>query len=313
MNSPTSDRPIRIATRASQLALWQAHHVSDLIRRMAPTRTVEIVHVSTVGDREQVVSLQTLGGFGAFTREVQKAVLDDRADLAVHSLKDLPTEPAAGLCLAAVPARGDDADVLVLPESGAVANDWSTLPQGARLGTGSLRRQAQLLHARPDLSVSGLRGNVETRLKKLDEGQYDAIVLAAAGLKRLGKEQRISQRLTPPLMYSAVGQGALGIECRENDPLRDLLAQLNDAPTRSAVDAERALLAALRAGCHAPVGVKTSLQGTELQLEAVVLSPDGTERLVANGTANAQNAVALGRQVAEELHQQGAARLIARV
>jgi hydroxymethylbilane synthase len=305
-------RPIRIATRASRLALWQANYVAGLLRAAAPETVVEIVHVTTTGDRDQTERLSAFGGLGVFTREVQKAVLDDSADLAVHSLKDLPTQTAAGLVLAAVPEREDTADALVLPAAAAALADLAGLPHAARLGTGSLRRRAQLACRRADLQISDVRGNVETRLKKLDGGEFDALVLAVAGLKRLGLADRISCELSPPLMYPAVGQGALGIECRADAAATLALAsQINDPPTRSRVTAERSLLAQLRAGCHAPVGAATWFEQEQLHLEAVVCSPDGKERMVAKGNDLPANAAALGIQVAERLLQQGAGRLIA--
>lgn len=306
----TDSPPIRIATRASQLALWQANHVAGLLRQAAPGRQVEIVHVSTVGDREQAEPIRVIGGMGIFTREVQRAVLDQRADLAVHSLKDLPTDPTPGLCLAAVPERADVADALVFPESSARADGLDALPQGARVGTGSLRRQAQLLHLRPDFKLLEVRGNVETRLRKLDGGEYDALVLAVAGLTRLGLAQRICCRLIPPVMLAAVGQGALGLECRDDDDgLRQLLATIEDVSTRRRVLAERALLADLRGGCLAPIGVHSQVDSNGLVLEAVVLSPDGRQRLTASARS-AEDPESLGRMVAEVLRSQGAAALI---
>ncbi len=304
-------RPVRIATRASRLALWQANHVAGLVRRVAPHLAVEVVHVTTTGDRDQTGRLSAFGGLGVFTREVQKAVLDGHADLAVHSLKDLPTEPAAGLVLAAVPAREDTADALVLPAGAAGADDLAALPDGARLGTGSLRRRAQLWHVRRDLQMVDVRGNVETRLHKLDTGEYDGLVLAKAGLNRLDLARRISLELSPPLMYPAVGQGALGIECREDDTdTIALLACIDDRSAHRCVTAERSLLAQLRAGCHAPVGAATCIAGEELLLEAVVLNPAGTERLFTSGRG-ITDAAALGQEVADRLLQQGAGRLIA--
>lgn len=302
---------IRIATRASRLALWQAEHVASLLKVAHSERSVELVHVTTSGDRDQTGELRSFGGLGVFTREVQKAVLDGQADLAVHSLKDLPTEPAPGLCLAAVPSREETADALVLPQGAAKLTSLDQLPQQARLGTGSLRRQAQLRHLRPDMPIGEVRGNVETRLRKLDAADFDAIVLAVAGLKRLGLADRISLQLAPPQMYAAVGQGALGIECREEDAeLREILARLDDPATRNRVTAERALLAHLRAGCHAPVGAATRIDAGELELEAVVLSADGRERIVASARGPRADAAELGTRVGDLLLQQGAGRLI---
>jgi hydroxymethylbilane synthase len=292
--------------------MWQARHVSDLIRAARPGTVVEIVNVTTSGDANQTDSLRSFGGMGVFTREVQRAVLDGRADLAVHSLKDLPTTPAPGLVLAAVPEREDTADAFVAPASGNAVCSFRDLPQGARIGTGSLRRQSQLLHVRPDLQLDEVRGNVETRLRKLDEGEYAGLVLAVAGLTRLGVADRITERLTPPLMFGAVGQGALGLECREEDSsTRSLLGLLIEPAAWGRITAERALLAALRAGCHAPVGAATGVTGEHLSLEGVVLSPDGTERIAASGAARVDLAEQLGRAVAEELLSRGAARLIA--
>jgi hydroxymethylbilane synthase len=306
-------RPIRIATRASRLALWQAKHVADLLRSANPQLAVDLVHVTTTGDRDQSGRLSSFGGLGVFTREVQRAVLDGHADLAVHSLKDLPTESAAGLVLAAVPAREETTDALVLPAGHRGITEIAALPAGARLGTGSLRRRAQLWNVRRDLQMLDVRGNVETRIAKLDAGEYDGLVLAAAGLKRLNLAGRISLDLASPLMYPAVGQGALGIECRQDDDHTfALLAQIDDAETRRCVTAERALLGHLRAGCHAPVGAATSIDGEELLLEAVVLNPAGTERLLASGRSSAADSAALGREVAERLLRQGAGRLISR-
>lgn len=303
-------QPVRIATRASSLALWQANHVAELLRTAAPDRTVEVVHVSTIGDRDKTEPLHQMGGMGVFTREVQKAVLDGRADVAVHSLKDLPTEPAADLTLAAVPSRASMFDALVLPAS-ASATSLATLPAGARVGTGSLRRQAQLLNHRSDLQMLEIRGNVPTRLQKLDDGEYDALVLAVAGLTRLELDSRINEELQPPLMLPAVGQGALGIECRSNDSdTLSVLQQISDESTHAAVTAERSLLAELRAGCHAPLGVLTSRVGNSMSLEAVVLSRDGSERLVASESGPASDPASIGRLVADNLRRQGADRLI---
>ena len=308
----TTPRPIRIATRSSRLALRQAEHVAALLKEAAPETPVEIIHVSTLGDRDLTEPLRTLGAFGVFTREVQRVVLDREADLAVHSLKDLPTDHVEGLCLAAVPARGPVFDSLVMPVGSASTAGWDSIPHGARIGTGSPRRQAQVRHARPDIELLEIRGNVETRLRKLDAGEYDAIILAVAGLERLGLAGRVTQPLRPPVMFPAVGQGALGLECRSDDEwLREILARISHTSTLAAVTAERALLADLRAGCHAPLGVASTFDGTDLQLEAVVLSPDGRSRITAKATAPMSTAVSLGRAVAGLLKSQGAESLIA--
>ncbi|MFG0333880.1 MAG: hydroxymethylbilane synthase, partial [Maioricimonas sp. JB049] len=208
MTASTSKRTVRIATRASSLAMWQAKHVAGLLAAQHPDVTVEIVQISTRGDRDLQEPLHAMGGQGVFTREVQHAVLDGRTDLAVHSLKDLPTQSVEGLCLAGVPERGPRFDALVLA-AGSQLTSFNELPEGARIGTGSLRRRAQLLHLRSDLEMLEIRGNVETRLRKLDEGESDALIMAVAGLERLGLGERISQVLEPPMMLPAVGQAAL--------------------------------------------------------------------------------------------------------
>ena len=303
-------KPLRIATRSSSLALWQANYVADQLRKVAGTDAA-LVPVSTTGDRDQRESLAQFGGIGVFTREVQRAVLDGRADLAVHSLKDLPTEPCAGLTLAAVPTRASRFDALVLPAGVRLPEDvaiaLAALPEQARLGTGSPRRQAQLLRFRSDLQMLDVRGNVETRLKKLDDGLYDALVLAEAGLDRLGLGDRVSALLAPPVMLPAVGQGALGIECRQDDEAAlAALSKLDDSTTRAAVAAERAALASLRAGCHAPLGVDTDLDGDRLQIEVAVFSADGAQRFTAEADGPRQDAENIGRRAAELLLRRGA-------
>lgn len=308
--------------------MWQAEHVRDLLKSASSERAVEIVPLSTIGDRDKTEALTRLGdsgGVGVFTREIQAALLDGRADIAVHSLKDLPTESAAGLTLAAVPRRGAMFDVLVLPEgrtqnakgsaeSNSVPSTFCLLPSGSRIGSGSPRRRAQLLHHRPDLQFVEARGNVETRLRKLDEGQFDALVLAEAGLTRLELLGRMSAPLHPPFFLPAVGQGALGIECRTDDEeTREVLSRLIDRPTWYAVLAERTVLSTLRAGCHAPLGVWIRPEGEAIRLTAVVLSLDGVQRFESERLAavsSDDDAVALGRAVAEDLSAQGAAALL---
>jgi hydroxymethylbilane synthase len=300
----TGTRRLRLGTRASALARWQADWVAAELGKLGVP--VEMIHISTQGDVSSR-PLGAIGGQGLFTKELQRALLDGSIDLAVHSLKDLPTERVPGLQLAAVPERESTRDVLVSN----VADTLDALPPGARIGTGSIRRRAQLLHARPDLQVSEIRGNVDTRLRKLDEGQYEAIVLAEAGLRRLGWGERITQVLPIELMLSAVGQGALGIEARSDDgPTLQALAPLDHPVTHLAVLAERALLAALRAGCLAPVGAWARLAGGQLQLDAVVLSHDGRARLSAAASGPPEQAESLGQQAAADLLARGAAELI---
>jgi hydroxymethylbilane synthase len=306
---PRSQSTLRIGTRGSQLARWQAEWVAEQLRRDG--QEVELVEIATHGDIEPARSIEEIGTRGVFTKAIQRALLTGEVDLGVHSLKDLPTEPVDGLMLAAVPPRENPADVLVSN----IAATWDRLPNAARVGTGSLRRQAQLRHLRSDLQIREIRGNVDTRLRKLDEGQFDAIVLAEAGLRRLELIERIVQVLPPDVMMPAVGQGALAIECRENDQAtRAVVAVLDDPASHAAVLAERALLARLRGGCMAPVGALGRLDGDELQLTAVVLSADGARRLAARDVVHgiaAVDAEQLGVRVAEALLAQGAAELIA--
>jgi len=303
-------RPLRIATRASALATWQAEHVAEQLRNVPTVQAVELVPISTQGDRDRNSALSTFGGVGVFTKEVQQAVLERRGDIAVHSLKDLPTEPTAGLVLAAVLPRAPRCDALLLPK-GKKCDSLDDLPREARVGTGSLRRQAQLLSHRPDLRLGEIRGNLDTRLRKLDDGEFDAIILAEAGLRRLGWEDRISLVLKPPVMYPATGQGAIGVECREDDDLsRAALAHLDDPTTRVEVTAERGCLAALRAGCHAPVGAwsqihQASKGDVTLTFEAVIWSRDGSRRVNASLTGPATDALGIGIRVAEQLLKQG--------
>jgi hydroxymethylbilane synthase len=307
--------PLRLGTRASALARWQAEWVRAQLQALG--HSVELVLITTSGDTSQGVdttpaqAVAALGTVGVFTKELQRALLDGRIDLAVHSLKDLPTDPVEGLCLAAVPPRETVADVLVSRNALSLAS----LPAGSRIGTGSLRRRAQLLHHRPDLQMLDIRGNVDTRLKKVQAGEFDAIVLAEAGLRRLELADQITERLTTDLMLPAVGQGALGIETRHDDTVtRNAVAMLNDADAYAAVVAERALLAALRGGCLAPVAAwcRTNKDDSLLQLDAVVLSPDGRQRLAASHVQSRHDSPQqLGETVANELLQAGAAALIA--
>jgi hydroxymethylbilane synthase len=296
---------LRLGTRASALARWQAEWVAARLTERGVS--VELVPITTQGD-VKTGPLGQIGGQGLFTKEIQRALLEGTIDLAVHSCKDLPTAPVEGLVIAAVPERETTADVLVSNK----ADRIEALPAAARVGTGSLRRKAQLLHLRPDLVVEDIRGNVETRLRKLDEGQYDAIVLAEAGLKRLGLTSRIVHVIPAAKMLPAVGQGALAIEARaDDDATKSVLASLDDFETHQGVLAERTLLFELRAGCLAPVGAWGRVERGRLMLDAVVLSPDGKQRLTADSTSERADAITLGRQVAGQLLAQGAANLIA--
>lgn len=299
-------RTLRLGTRASKLARWQADWVAARLRELG--HAVNIVEITTSGDVAHAGPVADIGAPGVFTKEIQRAVLAGEVDVAVHSLKDLPTDAIAGLTLAAVPPRESPADVLVARS----AKSLEELSASARVGTGSLRRHAQLRHARSDLQIENIRGNVDTRVRKLDDGEFDAIVLAEAGLRRLGLASRISQVLSFDVVLPAVGQGALGIECRSDDGLAlAALQSIDDAVAHAAVLAERALLAHLSGGCLAPIGALGRMEDGRLRLSAVVLSPDGSRRLFAGDAAPPADAITLGRRVADALLAQGAAELIA--
>ncbi len=297
---------LRIGSRGSKLALWQAHFIRDEISRVHGV-PAEIVIIKTSGDRFQQGGVGQIGLKGVFIKELEDALLAREVDFAVHSMKDVPTEIPAGLAFPVIYRRVDVRDCLVARGG----MKFADLPHGARLGTSSLRRQAQLLHIRSDLTVLELRGNVDTRLRKLDEGQYDAIVLAKAGLDRLGCSERISDVFTAESVLPAVGQGALGIECREEDArVMELLAKLDDAETRACVTAERALLAKLEGGCQVPLGAWGRIEAGRLRLDAIVLAADGSEHLRDSASGSPENAEALGRALAEKLLAAGAGRLL---
>jgi hydroxymethylbilane synthase len=301
-------KPLRIGTRGSALALWQANFVAERLRALAPQRPIELVEMQTEGDRTQDVPLVQLGGEGAFTKAIQQALLADRADVAVHSLKDLPTFAVPGLMLAAAPERGPVGDALISRRH----RSFDALPQHATVATSSLRRRAQLVHRRSDLKLLDLRGNVETRLRKLDEQGLDAIVLAQAGLARLGLAAQVTQLLDTAWMLPAVGQGALGLECRTDDaPTRSLLERINHAATFAAVLAERAMLRGLGGGCQVPIGALTITAGAELNLRGVVLPPDGSRRIEAARTGTLAHAEESGQRLAEDLLARGARELLA--
>lgn len=300
-------QPLRIGTRGSPLALWQAHHVADRLRPLAAPRPVVLVEIQTAGDQVRDVPLARIGGEGVFTKEIQRALLAGAVEVAVHSLKDLPTAPVEGLVLAAVPPRGPTGDVLVSRRHARFAD----LPSGAVVATSSLRRRAQLLHRRPDLHIVDIRGNVETRLRKLDEQGLDATILAQAGLERLGRQGDITEILDPEWMLPAVGQGALGLECRADDAMtRALLGRLDDPPTRQAVQAERAFLHALGGGCQVPLGALGRVTGATLQLRGAVLDPAGRHRLADEVRGPAHEAEEAGARLAQQLLAAGADGLI---
>jgi hydroxymethylbilane synthase len=308
--SMPSTAPLRIATRKSQLAMWQAEHVATLLRRAHTGLEVELVPMLTQGDRIQDRSLAAIGGKGLFIKELEVALEERRADIAVHSMKDLPGELPAGLTIAAVLERTDPRDAL-LSKAAARLED---LPQGARLGTSSLRRQAQLMAARPDLRIEPLRGNVDTRLRRLDAGAMDAIVLACAGLMRLGLESRITARLDPAISLPAVAQGVIGIECRGADTRTlALLSVLEHGDTRIAMDAERAFAHRLGGSCQSPIAAHARLEGRRLILDGLVAEPDGS-RLLRDSLAGSVDApAALGHQLAERILAAGARSLLERL
>jgi hydroxymethylbilane synthase len=297
---------IRIGTRGSKLAHWQAEWIAQQIREQ--NIDVELVTITTQGDQNVSGSVGALGSTGVFTKEIQRALLENQIDLAVHSLKDLPTEPVDGIFLIAVPKRVACMDVLLSQNNYTLHQ----LPSESRIGTGSIRRQSQVLFLRNDVRVLDIRGNVETRIGKLKNGDYDAIVLARAGLERLGLEQHISYEFAIDEMLPAVGQGALGLETRcDDERVQQCVRSLDHPPSHQAVLAERALLAHLRGGCLAPVGAwgRVDDEG-HLQLDAVVLDAVGTKRLTSSQQGSAQSAIAVGEKAAKELLKQGAASLI---
>ena len=304
---------LRIGTRGSRLARWQAEWVAGRLVESHPGLNVVLIEIKTQGDRDRNSPLAAIGGTGLLTKEIQKAVLDGEADLAVHSLKDLPTQGPADLVLAAVPPREDVADALIAP----LHRTLAALPAGAKVGTSSLRRRAQLLHLRPDLDVVTIRGNVETRMNQALEGRLDAVMLAWAGLHRLGLHQNVTDRLGPPDFLPAVGQGALGIECRAGDDrTRAFLQVLDDAATHRAVVAERAALADLEGGCMITMGAwgRDVEEAGEplLATTAAVYDPDGRSRAAASLTAPRDDPARLGVRLAHLLRDQGAEALLRR-
>jgi hydroxymethylbilane synthase len=301
-------RRMRIGTRGSALALAQANWVKAEIEGRWPDAAVSLEIIKTSGDRFLEAPLEAIGGKGVFTKEIDDALLADHIDLAVHSMKDLPTELAPGLAIIAVPERQDPRDVLVA-RSGATL---SALPSGARIATGSLRRKAQLLHYRADLSVVPIRGNVDTRLKKLDAGAADALAMAAAGLLRIGRGDRITEFLSANVCVNAPAQGALAIESRDDPSLREEFEFLNDTPTDLEVQAERALLKRLGGGCHVPVGARAEVYGELIEVTGIVADPGGGELYKAELAGMAVKAEELGKELADRLLGLGAEKLLRR-
>ncbi len=297
---------LRIGSRGSQLALWQANHISALLRERG--HQVELEIIKTTGDKITDVALAQVGTKGMFTKEIEEALAEGRVDLAVHSLKDLPTRLPPGFELVAITTRVNPRDVFLSVKYDSV----KALPHGARVGTSSLRRQAQLKASRPDLVIHPLRGNVDTRMRKLEEGEYDAIILAAAGLTRLGKTELVKEVLSEEFMCPAAGQGALGIEIREGDvEMREHLAFLDNSAAHAATTCERALLNKLGGGCQVPIGAFAEMKDGKLQLTAIVARPDGTE--VLREQQSGSDPVTLGETVGDTLLRRGATRILEEV
>ena len=294
---------LRIGSRGSQLALWQANHISALLREQG--HEIELEIIKTTGDKITDVALAQVGTKGMFTKEIEDALAEGRVDLAVHSLKDLPTELPPGFELVAITTRVNPRDVFLSVKYDSVR----ALPKGALVGTSSLRRQAQLKVARPDLVIHALRGNVDTRVRKLEAGEYDAIILAAAGLTRLGKTQLVKEVLSEQFMCPAAGQGALGIEIRDGDvEMRKHLTFLDDAAARAATTCERALLNKLGGGCQVPIGAFAEMKHGELHLSAIVAQPDGS--VILREQRSGSEPIALGEQVGDILLQRGATKIL---
>jgi hydroxymethylbilane synthase len=295
-------KPLRIGSRGSILARWQAEFVRKQLFQLTGMEA-EIVIIKTSGDRMQQAPLTQIGGKGIFIKELEEALLEESVDLAVHSVKDIPTDVPGRLHFPAVCRRDDVRDCLVSNRGTTLSN----LKQGARVGTSSLRRQAQLRHFRPDLDIRDLRGNVDTRLRKVDSGEYDAIVLSKAGLDRLGWSQKITEPLSTEISLPAVGQGAIAIESRVKDTeAAEILEKLDDAETRTVIIAERALLAALQGGCQVPLGAWARIERGELVMEAVVCSVDGVQYVRQKATAPPEQAAELGQRMAHMLIEAGA-------
>ena len=303
-----SPKSIRIATRKSPLAMWQAEHVAAELQRIHPGLEVELLGMSTQGDKILDTPLAKIGGKGLFIKELEQGMLEGQADIAVHSMKDVPVELPDGLHLAAILQREDPRDAFVSNHFA----DFNELPEGARIGTSSLRRQCQLLEARPDLQVLTLRGNVNTRLRKLDEGEYDAIVLASAGLIRLGFEERIRAKIGPEQSLPAIGQGAVGIECRTDDEtVNALLAPLHHRDTACCVLAERAMNHRLNGGCQVPIAGYAMLESGHLWLRGLVGEPDGGRIIRGEVEGTCDEAEEMGEGLAERLLEWGADEILA--
>jgi len=302
-----SNSLLRIATRKSQLALWQAEYVSKLLKHHHPELEIELVTMTTQGDKILDTPLAKVGGKGLFVKELEVGMLEGTADIAVHSMKDVPVELPEGLHLPVICPREDPRDAFVSN----VHETFYSLPQGAKIGTSSLRRQCQIKAARPDLEILDLRGNVNTRLAKLDAGEYDAIILATAGLVRLGMEERIRERLSPEVSLPAIGQGAIGIECRTDDArVNNLIQPLHDRETALRVIAERAMNAGLNGGCQVPIAGFAEISHNALMLRGLVGEPDGSNIIRAEIAGPVENAEEMGQVLAEDLLARGAGKIL---
>lgn len=298
---------IKIGTRKSALALWQAEFIKSELQRLNPSITVELVHFNTKGDRILEKPLAEVGGKGLFTAELEAAMHAGDIDIAVHSLKDMPTELPQGLTLGAISKREVPYDALISPQY----KTLDKLPKGARIGTSSLRRQAQLLHRRPDLKIEVIRGNVQTRLNKIETEGLDGVILAQAGLKRLGLDHQITQVFTADEMIPAVGQGALAIECRADDvEMLDMLSLIDDEPTRLAVEGERSFLNQLNGNCQVPMGVHGTIEKGQLTLKALIASTDGKTVYEGELSGPATKSVMLGKNLAKALYEEGGKHII---
>jgi hydroxymethylbilane synthase len=298
---------IKIGTRASKLAMWQANWVKSALTERDPSRNIELVTIKTKGDKILDVPLAKVGGKGLFVKEIEQALLDHRIDVAVHSMKDMPAKIPAGLSIGAIPQREDAADVLIAR----IARRFSELPRGAVIGTSSLRRAAQLRHSRPDIEIVSLRGNLDTRLNKLESENLDAIVLAAAGVKRLELKHRITEYLDSAVMLPAVGQGALCVEIRQNDPtMESMMRDLDDARTRAVVLGERAFLNRLGGSCQVPIAGHGEIQGDTFKMTGMVAEIDGSRIFKSVLTGAADSSESIGMRLAEELLFRGADKVL---
>ncbi|MCP3941858.1 MAG: hydroxymethylbilane synthase [Desulfobacteraceae bacterium] len=298
---------IRIGTRGSQLALWQANHIKACINKKFPELEVEILIIKTTGDRITDRPLSMVGGKGLFVKEIENALLNNDIDLAVHSMKDMPGDLPRGLIIGAIPERENPFDVMIARDNKLLAD----YPANAKIGTGSLRRGSQLKANRPDLEILSIRGNLDTRIKKLKSGEYDAIVLAAAGLRRLGQEKQITQYLDEDLMVPAVGQGALCIEIRENDPdISSIMEKLDHEPTRICVAGERAFLKQIEGSCHIPVACYGKFQGPQVILTALVASEDGQQVIKKQIVSPEDSVLDQGRKLADQLLENGGKQIL---